>query len=119
MTLPLGFLCVAETLPYIDSNLHNHWRGFKSVQLVDILSVSTAGSVSFPANLFCGVLQGSVLGPILFSIYMLPVSYMISKYKRIQIVANLGELTNNVFNKTCILNPRYTLFLSFEKYSQG
>ncbi len=46
-------------------------------------SLSLGPCMSEMAALSCGVPQGSVLGPILFAIYTLPLGHIISKFKGI------------------------------------
>uniref|UniRef100_A0A3B3QY49 Reverse transcriptase domain-containing protein n=1 Tax=Paramormyrops kingsleyae TaxID=1676925 RepID=A0A3B3QY49_9TELE len=53
---------------------------FRSYLTDRSLSVCLNGSVSTSAPLPCGVPQGSILGPILFSLYMLPLGSILKKY---------------------------------------
>uniref|UniRef100_A0A671UFZ1 Reverse transcriptase domain-containing protein n=1 Tax=Sparus aurata TaxID=8175 RepID=A0A671UFZ1_SPAAU len=64
------------------------WVGIRGVALEWLRSyltdrtfcVSIGDSVSSSAPLSCGVPQGSVLGPLLFSLYLLPLGYILRKH---------------------------------------
>ena len=53
---------------------------FKSYLSGRSQSVLINGTQSKPRSLICGVPQGSVLGPILFTIYMLPLGDIIKRH---------------------------------------
>lgn len=48
--------------------------------------------VSENAALSCGVPQGSVFGPILFALYMLPFGHIISKFKGISYHCHFDDI---------------------------
>uniref|UniRef100_A0A8C2EP51 Reverse transcriptase domain-containing protein n=1 Tax=Cyprinus carpio TaxID=7962 RepID=A0A8C2EP51_CYPCA len=52
---------------------------FRSYLADQTFCVSLGDSVSFSAPLLCGVPQGSVLGPLLFSLYLLPLGSILRK----------------------------------------
>ena len=65
-----------------------HWFGITGVALDWLKSylldrtqfVSTNGSLSDVAKLTCGVPQGSVLGPLLFTLYTVPLGSLLDKH---------------------------------------
>ena len=59
------------------------WTGSPPTSQIGVFSVSLGPYSSETAALSCGVPQGSVLDPILFALYMLPLSHIISKFKGI------------------------------------
>ena len=62
-------------------------------------SIITNGHVSSPRNIIYGVTQRSVLGPILFNIYLLPIFNIISKFPLI---------SDNSYADDIQLNVKYT-----------
>jgi len=65
---------------------------FSSYFLDRSFSVSVGPSMPATAALSCGVPQGSVLGPILFYLYMLPLGLIISKFKGISYHCYAGDI---------------------------
>lgn len=57
----------------------NALERFKSL-LSDSFSVSLGDAVSSSAPLHCGIPQGSILRPILFSLFLLPLGFIFRKY---------------------------------------
>ena len=54
---------------------------FRSYLTKRFQTVSTQGTHSDPTELYCGVPQGSVLGPILFILYTQPLTSVILKHR--------------------------------------
>ncbi len=55
-------------------------KWFKSYLVNRVFSVKYGDLVSSTAYITCGVPQGSVIGPVLFSLYMLPLGSIFKKY---------------------------------------
>ncbi len=63
-----------------------------------------AGCVSSPTNAPYGVAQGSILGPILLSIYLLPLEEIIHKYNvHFHVYADDTQLHNIQLHVTCYI----------------
>ncbi|CAM4659361.1 unnamed protein product [Leuciscus chuanchicus] len=59
---------------------HTAFQWFRSYLTDRVAYVALGGARSRPHTVTCGVPQGSVLGPTLFSIYMLPLGHIISRH---------------------------------------
>ena len=59
-------------------------------------SILINGHISSPRNISYGVPQGSVLGPILFNIYLLPIFGIISKFPLISVHSYADDIQLNI-----------------------
>ena len=69
-----------DTLDYSSiTNLLSTWYGIDGIALDWFVSY-LSDRKSSPAEVGCGVSQGSVLGPLLFTLYTTPLSYVLQRH---------------------------------------
>ena len=101
---------------------------FKSFLLNRTFSVNIGRDSSQPASLLSGVPQGSILGPILFSLYLLPLGLIFSKHgipfhfyaDDMQIYLPLKKNSKNQIEllRNCIYDIKSWLSLNFLKLNE-